>query len=426
MIAYELIHKQQQGIPLSGAEIAWLVDGFANGSVPDEQLAAWLMAVYFKGMTGSERQALVAAMVASGRRLDFSALDGYVADKHSTGGVGDKVSLILAPLVAACGVYVPMISGRGLGHTGGTLDKLESIPGFGTNLELDAFQRQVGEVGVAIMSQTDEIVPADRKMYALRDVTATVESLPLICGSIMSKKIAEGIQGLVLDVKWGSGAFMATLDEARALAEALQQTGADFGVETVARITDMNQPLGRTAGLWCEVREALAVLEGGGPPDLVRLTTVLAADILTLAGRSTAEAAVSTALSSGRAREKFDQLVAAQGGAVAALSDPATHRPAHTAPLSASRSGILHAVDTYRCGLALITAGAGRQRQGDSLDPSAGFVLELKIGDRVHAGDELGRVFGADRSKVEAAAARLLSALTIGDGAVEGPQLVVQ
>ncbi len=283
MIAYELIHKQQQGIPLSGAEIAWLVDGFTNGSVPDEQLAAWLMAVYFKGMTGSERQALVAAMVASGRRLDFSALDGYVADKHSTGGVGDKISLILAPLVAACGVYVPMISGRGLGHTGGTLDKLESIPGFGTNLELDAFQRQVGEVGVAIMSQTDEIVPADRKMYALRDVTATVGSLPLICGSIMSKKIAEGIQGLVLDVKWGNGAFMTTLDEARALAEALQQTGADFGVDTVARITDMNQPLGRAAGLWCEVQEALAVLEKADPQ-------VPEVDLLFLRGRFQIEA----------------------------------------------------------------------------------------------------------------------------------------
>ncbi|MEE9161933.1 MAG: thymidine phosphorylase [Candidatus Neomarinimicrobiota bacterium] len=425
MIAYDLIRKQQDGLPLTKEEIAFLVAAFVDGSLPDYQLAAWLMAVYFRGMSVKERRALVAAMVNSGRRLDFSGLDGYVADKHSTGGVGDKVSLVLAPLLAACGVYVPMLSGRGLGHTGGTLDKLESIPGFRTRLDLDVFRRQVTDLGVAIMGQTDDLVPADRKMYALRDMTATVSSLPLIVASIMSKKIAEGLNGLVLDVKWGSGAFMRGLDEARVLAGALQETGADFAVDTVARITDMNQPLGRAAGLWCEVRESVDALEGGGPPDLMTLVTRLAVDVLTLADYPEPEAAVAEALGSGRAREKFDRLVAAQGGDLKALTDPATHRPAFTRSFKAPRGGILQSVDTYRCGLALIQAGAGRQRQEESLDHSAGFSLDVKIGDQVQAGAEVGRFFGADQDKVEAAAAELQAALAWGDEVVARPELLV-
>ena len=425
MIAYDLIRKQQEGLPLTGEEITYLVAAFVDGSLPDSQLAAWLMAVYFRGMSVEERRALVAAMVDSGRRLDFSDLDGYVADKHSTGGVGDKVSLVLGPLLAACGVYVPMLSGRGLGHTGGTLDKLESIPGFRTRLELDAFRRQVADVGIAIMGQTDDLVPADRTMYAMRDMTATVSSLPLIVASIMSKKIAEGLNGLVLDVKWGSGAFMRTLDEARALAGALRETGADFAVDTVARITDMNQPLGRAAGLWCEVLESVNALEGGGPPDLMTLVTCFAVDILNLADYPEPEPAVADALGSGRAREKFDQLVAAQGGDPQALTDPATHRPAFTHPLKAPRGGILQSVDTYRCGLALIRAGAGRQRQEEGLDHSAGFSLGIKIGDQVQAGAEVGRIFGADQDKVEAAAAELQAALAWGDEDVARPELLV-
>ena len=264
MIPYDLIRKKQQGRAHTPEEIRFLVEAFTDGSLPGHQMAAWLMAVYFQGMTIEERHELVRAMIGSGRRLDFSGIGGYVADKHSTGGVGDKVSLVLGPLVAACGVYVPMLSGRGLGHTGGTLDKLEAIPGFRTALDLDTFQRLVAEVGICIMGQTDDICPADRKMYALRDVTATVGSVPLICGSIMSKKIAAGIQGLVLDVKWGSGAFMTSVDEARTLARALKETGEAFGVDTVTRITDMNQPLGTASGVWCEVQEAVEVLEGGG------------------------------------------------------------------------------------------------------------------------------------------------------------------
>ena len=426
MIPYDLIRKKQQGRAHTPEEIRFLVGAFTDGRLPDYQLAAWLMAVYFQGMEIDERDELVKAMIGSGRRLDFSHLNGYVADKHSTGGVGDKVSLILGPLVAACGVYVPMLSGRGLGHTGGTLDKLDAIPGFQTSLDLETFQRQVAEVGVCIMGQTNDICPADRKMYALRDVTATVSSIPLICGSIMSKKIAEGVQGLVLDVKWGSGAFMTSVDEARTLACALRETGEAFGVDTITRITDMNQPLGRAAGIWCEVQEAVEVLEGDGPSDLVELSKTLSVDILRLAGESNPDKVVEEALASGRAREKFDQLVAAQGGDVKALTDPAVHRPAATGTLKAPQSGYLQAVDTYACGMSLITAGAGRVRQSDSLDATAGFILEVKIGDKVQAGSEIGRCFGADRGKVEAAAGGLAAALSWGEEKVDPPRLVVE
>ncbi|UCH61643.1 MAG: thymidine phosphorylase [Fidelibacterota bacterium] len=426
MIPYDLIRKKQQGRAHTPEEIRFLVDAFTGGNLPDYQLAAWLMAVYFQGMTIDERHGLVEAMIGSGQRLDFSHLDGYVADKHSTGGVGDKVSLVLGPLVAACGVYVPMLSGRGLGHTGGTLDKLDAIPGFRTGLGLDTFQRLVAEVGICIMGQTDDICPADKQMYALRDVTATVGSIPLICGSIMSKKIAEGIRGLVLDVKWGSGAFMASLDEARTLARALRETGEAFNVDTMIRITDMNQPLGRAAGIWCEVQEAVEVLEGGGPDDLAALSKTLSVDILRLAGIDHPDQAVEEALSSGRAREKFDEMVAAQGGDVKALTDAVMHRPAVTIPLKAPRSGCLQAVDTYACGLSLITAGAGRRRQDDGLDPSGGFILEVKIGDEVQAGEEIGRCFGADRGKVEAAAGELAATLSWGEEKVEPPRLVVE
>lgn len=426
MIPYNLIRLKQQGQSHTPEEIRFLVESYNAGRLPDYQMAAWLMAVYFEGMSTDERRELVRAMIDSGRRLDFSHLDGYVADKHSTGGVGDKVSLILGPLVAACGVYVPMLAGRGLGHTGGTIDKLETIPGFRTDLDLETFQRLVAEVGLCIMGQTEDICPADKKMYALRDVTATVSSLPLICGSIMSKKIAEGIQGLVLDVKWGSGAFMPSIVKARELAGALKETGEDFGVNTVTRITDMNQPLGTAAGMWCEVQESIEVLEGAGPEDLVTLSMLLSADILQLAGIADPLPILEEALHTGRAREKFDQMVAAQGGDPRALTDPDTHCPKVTIPIEAPRDGYLQAVDNYTCGMSLTTAGAGRLRQQDGLDPTAGLVLEAKIGDQVQAGDEIGRFFGADRSKVEAAARELAAALSWGDERVERPALVIE
>ncbi len=426
MIPYNLIRSKQQGQVNTPEEIRFLVESYNAGRLPDYQMAAWLMAVYFRGMTADERQELVRAMLDSGQRLDFSHLEGYVADKHSTGGVGDKVSLILGPLVAACGVYVPMLAGRGLGHTGGTIDKLEAIPGFLTDLDLETFQRLVAEVGICIMGQTDDICPADKKMYALRDVTATVSSLPLICSSIMSKKIAEGILGLVLDVKWGSGAFMPSVAEARELASALKETGEDFGINTVTRITDMNQPLGRAAGMWCEVQESIEVLEGAGPEDLVTLSKVLSADILRLAGIADPLPLVDEALYSGRAREKFDQMVAAQGGDIRTLTNPDTHRPKVIIPIKAPRDGYLQAVDNYACGMSLATAGAGRIRQQDEPDPAAGFVLEIKIGDQVQTNDEIGRYFGTDRCKVETAARELAVALSWGEERVERLTLVVE
>jgi pyrimidine-nucleoside phosphorylase len=425
MIPYDLIRKKQQGREHSPAELRFLVDAFTDGTLPDYQMAAWLMAVHFQGMTVDERHELVRLMIDSGKRLDFSHLDGYVADKHSTGGVGDKVSLIMGPVVAACGVYVPMLSGRGLGHTGGTLDKLEAIPGFRTDLDLDTFQQQVADIGLCIMGQTDDICPADRKMYALRDVTATVVSVPLICGSIMSKKIAEGIQGLVLDIKCGSGAFMTTLEEARELSAALQETGAEFGVQTVARITDMNQPLGRAAGVWCEVREALDVLEGNGPDDLLTLTKVLSTDILRLAGAGNPERQVDKALQSGRAREKLDQMVVAQGGDISSLADATIYQPQASVSLTAPSDGYLAAMDSYEVGMALVTAGAGRIQQTDELDPSAGLSLEIKIGDQAKSGDKIGRVFGSDANRVNLAASEIQAALHWSESAVQSLPLIL-
>ncbi|MCK4578060.1 MAG: thymidine phosphorylase [Candidatus Marinimicrobia bacterium] len=424
-IPYDLIRKKQSGQAHTAEEVQYLVGAFTRGELPDYQMSAWLMAVYFQGMIPEERNELVNTMINSGRRLDFSHLDGYVADKHSTGGVGDKVSLVLGPLLAACGLYVPMLSGRGLGHTGGTLDKLEAIPGFRISLDLDAFQRQVAEVGICMMGQTSDICPADKKLYALRDVTSTVSSVPLIAGSIMSKKIAEGIRGLILDVKWGSGAFMTRLEDARALAKVLIETGQAFGVHTRARVTDMNQPLGATAGIWCEVQESVRALEGGGPADLLELTRVLASDILKMAGHSDPGKEIQGALDSGRAREKLDQMVAAQGGDVKALANARLHQPSVTIPLLAPADGYLATVDTYRAGMSLIEAKAGRTQQSDGIDPTAGFALDIKIGDRVSAGSDIGRYFGSNQSFVEAAAKDLMAALSWSGESVEALPLIV-
>ncbi|MFC1747114.1 thymidine phosphorylase, partial [Candidatus Neomarinimicrobiota bacterium] len=423
---YDLIRAKQAGQVHTSEEIQFLLSAFMDGDLPDYQMSAWLMAVYFQGMSTEEYVALTDIMLNSGQRLDFSYLNGYVADKHSTGGVGDKISLILAPVVVACGVYVPMISGRGLGHTGGTLDKLESIPGFRTDLDPETFRRIVGEVGTCLVGQTDEICPADRKLYALRDVTATVSSIPLITASIMCKKIAEGIQGLVLDIKVGNGAFMTTKQAAKELAAALTETGNRFNIQTVPRLTDMNQPLGNAAGLWCEIRESLAVLEGHGPADVAELSVRLATDILQMARIDAPARAVQEAISSGRAREKLDEIVFAQGGDPAALTNPDTHLPRAVAPILSPIAGYLVGVDTYRCGMSLVTAGAGRKKLDDALDPSAGFHLDVKIGDRVGQGAEVGRVFGADKGRIEQAQRELQDALSWGEEPVPSPQLIMQ
>ena len=416
-----LIRKKRDGEALGREELQSLLSGYVSGEVPDYQMSAFLMAVYFKGMTAEESTAFTDIMVHSGEIIDLSTIPGIKVDKHSTGGVGDKVSLILAPMVAACGVPVPMISGRGLGHTGGTLDKLESMPGFRTRLSVEEFRRAVADVGVALMGQTDQVAPADGKMYALRDVTATIESVPLIAGSIMSKKLAEGIDALVLDVKTGGGAFMRSPEKAGALAEELVRIGRKAGKRTVGFVTDMDQPLGSAVGNWLEVRESVDCLRGRTIPDLMEVTYVLGGAMVFLGGKAgSIEDGMQqcrSAIWSGRAYEKLLQLVRHQGGDVAYLHQPEKYPVArYVDELSSNTSGTVQEIDALSVGLAATTLGAGRTKVDDEIDPKAGIVLMKKVGERVERGDLLA-VLHTDRGGVrEAVRHQLLAAIRIGSG----------
>jgi len=364
-------------------QIDWVIDAYTRGAVADEQMSALAMAILLNGMAPHELARWTAAMIASGERLDLSTVDRPTTDKHSTGGVGDKITLPLAPLVAACGAAVPQLSGRGLGHTGGTLDKLESIPGWRATLTNDEFMGQLREVGAVVCAAGDGLAPADRKLYALRDVTATVESIPLIASSIMSKKIAEGSSALVLDVKVGTGAFMKDVDAARELASAMVSLGNAHGVRTVALLTDMSTPLGRTAGNALEVAESLEVLAGGGPPDVVELTLTLAREMLSAAGLGDVDPV--DALRDGRAMDVWRRMISAQGGDPAAPLPSARERHVVTAPAS----GVLTRLDALAVGVAAWRLGAGRARKEDPVSPGAGVVLLAKPGDRVQAGQPL-------------------------------------
>ncbi len=364
-------------------QIDWVIDAYTRGAVADEQMSALAMAILLNGMAPHELARWTAAVIASGERLDLSTVDRPTTDKHSTGGVGDKITLPLAPLVAACGAAVPLLSGRGLGHTGGTLDKLESIPGWRATLTNDEFMRQLHEVGAVVCAAGDGLAPADRKLYALRDVTATVESIPLIASSIMSKKIAEGSSALVLDVKVGTGAFMKDVESARSLASAMVSLGTAHGVRTVALLTDMSTPLGRTAGNALEVTESLEVLAGGGPPDVVELTLTLAREMLSAAGLGDVDPA--DALRDGRAMDVWRRMISAQGGDPAAPLPSARERHVVTAPAS----GVLTRLDALAVGVAAWRLGAGRARKEDPVSPGAGVVLLAKPGDRVQAGQPL-------------------------------------
>lgn len=395
--AIDVIRKKRDGRELSSGEIEGLVDAYTKGEVPDYQVSAWLMAVVLRGMTRSETAALTDAMLHSGEVLDFSSIAAKKVDKHSTGGVGDKTSLVLAPLAAAAGVAVPMISGRGLGHTGGTLDKLEAIPGFKVNLPVKEFRRVLETCGCAMIGQTAEIAPADRKLYALRDVTGTVESPFLICASIMSKKLAEGIDALVLDVKTGSGAFMKNEKDAAFLAELMVETGERMGKQVVALITDMNQPLGNMIGNALEVVEVVEVLRGAGPEDLRELCLGLAAWMLHLGGaaKSVSEGRERSQelISSGKALERFRQMVKLQGGDVGVIDDPRTFSSARsTTQVTSARSGFVTAMQCEQIGTACVILGGGRERKEDSVDPAVGIVLHKKVGDRVNAGETLATV----------------------------------
>jgi pyrimidine-nucleoside phosphorylase len=413
----ELIQRKRDGGELADEEIAELILGYGRGAVPDYQLAAFCMAVFFRGLSPRETFALCDAMVRSGERLDLaSAIGRKVVDKHSTGGVGDKASLAIGPLVAACGVPFGKMSGRGLGHTGGTLDKLESILGFRIELTDDEFVRQVREIGVAIIGQTADLVPADKGLYALRDVTATVDQVSLIAASIMSKKIAAGAQAVVLDVKVGDGAFMKTLDAARELAEAMRGLGERAGLEVVCELTDMDQPLGAAVGNALEVREAIATLRGKGPPDFTELVLESTGHLLALSdlgvehdeGRRRAEAAIAD----GSAVAAFDRWIRAQGGEPDEAALP-------TAPVvrevPAESGGFVGALSAVRVGLAALHLGAGRQAKGDEIDHSVGVVCRAKRGDRVGPGDVLAEIHARDEASATTAAAEVAAAYEVAD-----------
>ena len=394
MRAVDLIRRKRDSGELTPAEIEQFVAGYTRGDIPDYQVSAWLMAVVDHGMTRAEIAALTDAMLRSGRVLDFSDLAGKKVDKHSTGGVGDKTSLIIAPIVAAGGVKVPMISGRGLGHTGGTLDKLESIPGMNVRLSLPEFRHVLETCGCSLIGQTEEIAPADKKLYALRDVTGTVESDALICASIMSKKLAEGIDALVLDVKLGSGAFMKNEKDAAHLAELLVETGTRMGKKVIALLTDMNQPLGRTAGNAMEVAESIEVLAGGGPADLRELCLELSAWMFLLGERvqtlNEGRKLSAGLVASGQAREKFREIVGLQGGDVGVIDDPARLAHArHTLDIRSQGTGYIGSILCEQLGLACVVLGGGRATKDDAIDPAVGIEFHKRLGDPVKMGEPM-------------------------------------
>jgi thymidine phosphorylase len=405
--AVSVIIAKRDGGRIPDAQIDWVIDAYTRGAVADEQMAALAMAILLNGMEPAELARWTAAMIASGSRLDLSGVRRPTTDKHSTGGVGDKITLPLAPLVAACGAAVPQLSGRGLGHTGGTLDKLESVPGWRANVTNAEFLAQLDAVGAVVCAAGDELAPADRKLYALRDVTGTVESIPLIASSIMSKKIAEGSAALVLDVKVGSGAFMKNVDQARALAETMVELGTAHGTKTVALLTDMSTPLGRTAGNALEVQESVEVLAGGGPSDVVELTLALAREMLAAAGIDVDPAA---ALADGRAMDVWRRMIVAQGG------DPEARlaAAAHVHEVRAERSGVLTRLDALAVGTAAWRLGAGRARKEDAVSPAAGVVMLAKPGDSVHVGEPLLQLHADDESRIPRALAALDGGIDIG------------
>jgi pyrimidine-nucleoside phosphorylase len=429
----DVIRKKRDGGSLTHEEIAFFVDGVTRGTMADYQSSALLMAIFLNGMSADERAMLTDAMLHSGELLDFSNISKPKVDKHSTGGVGDKTSLVIAPLVAACGAAVPMISGRGLGHTGGTLDKLESIPGYRVQLSLNEFRAILKRIGFAMMGQTAELAPADKKLYALRDATATVEAIPLIVASIMSKKLAAGLDALVLDVKTGSGAFMSDEKDARELAHALVATGNSCGVRTEALLTDMNQPLGRGVGHAIEVRECIEILRNetsAGARPVLELSLELAARMVALSGveasLEVAREKVQRALESGAALECFRQNISAQDGDARVCDEPAQLLPLtpHEVKVESTRTGFVTGVETAEVGHAVAAIGGGRVRIEDKIDSAVGYAAEAKIGDYVKAGETLGLLYCRERAQAHTALERIRAAYKIGDEHASAPQLI--
>jgi len=428
MRAVDIIMKKRgnpsspQGESLSREEIEFLVNGYVRGDIPDYQVSSWLMAVYFNGMSFAETGILTDCMLNSGERIDLSGITGPFVDKHSTGGVGDKISLPLAPIVAACGVRVPMMSGRALGHTGGTLDKLESISGYRTSLSVPEFRTFLEKTGFAMTGQTKEIVPADRLLYAMRDVTGTVESIPLITASILSKKVAEGSDSLVFDVKCGSGAFMKSLPDAQLLAESLVGTAREMGKKAIALITNMNEPLGNAVGNFLEIEESMDVLDGHGPKDVTELTLALGAWMTVLGGKAAnfdeGMEQCQAAVQSGRAMELFMENVALQGGDVEKLKrDRGTRRSPHHTEIRATQSGVITKIEAFTVGLAGVHLGVGRNRTDEAVCPDAGMIFKHRLGDRVEKNDLLLDVFSRDEAGLENAKNLLTKAVHYGNAA---------
>lgn len=425
--AVELIEIKRDRGALSPEAIDWLIQAYTEGSVTDYQMSAMAMAIFLNGLHGDELAAWTSAMLHSGEVLDFSDIAAPKVDKHSTGGVGDKISIPLAPLVAACGVAVPMMSGRGLGHTGGTLDKLETIPGFTTGLDPQRFREVLTGHGLVLAGQSETLVPADRKLYALRDATATVPSIPLISSSIMSKKLAEGLDGLLLDVKTGSGAFMKDLDQSRELARTMVGIGTRHGVETVALITRMDQPLGREVGNANEMRESIEVLNGGGPEDIVELTLAFGEVMLDLAGVEGGRDRLLETIANGAALEKLIEVVTAQGGDPSVIHDPSLFANApNEAVIEADRGGYILQCDALIIGTVATRLGAGRERKEDVVDPGVGITVDAKLGEKVEKGQPMARVRFSDPTRWEAQREGLAKAWDIGDTAPEIGALVVE
>jgi len=418
-----LIRKKRDGYALTRDEISHLIDEYTQDEVPDYQMSSFLMASFLNGMNEDEASALTHSMLHSGRVLDLSDIPGKKVDKHSTGGVGDKLSLILAPIVASYGVPVPMISGRGLGHTGGTLDKMESIPGFTVDMNLERYQQILAKCNMVMAGQTEEVAPADKRLYSLRDVTATVESIPLIAGSIMSKKLAEGIDALVLDVKFGSGAFMKTHEDAQELAETLVAIGEDFGKETIAYLTNMNQPLGYKVGNWLEVEESMEGLQGKGPDDVMEVTHMLAGTMIMLGGKAdTVEEGVEMsqkAVQNGQAFDKWLELTEEQGGDTSVLKDFSAYDHAeYSFEFTAREAGYISEIDAYSVGMASLELGAGRKKKEDDIDPAAGIELKKKIGNSVKRGDTLAVGYTNNKQLKDPAVDELKNAFSIREESV--------
>jgi pyrimidine-nucleoside phosphorylase len=432
MNAVELIQRKRDRLVLTDDEIAWLIRSYTDGAMTDYQMSALAMAVYLNGLTTKELAAWTGAMLHSGEVLDFSDIALPKVDKHSTGGVGDKVSIPLAPMVAACGVAIPMMSGRGLGHTGGTLDKLESIPGFTTALDPARFRQVLSDCGLVLAGQSETLVPADRKLYALRDATGTVESIPLIASSIMSKKLAEALDGLVLDVKVGGGAFMKDVARARELAQTMVGIGHSYNVETVALLTAMDQPLGCEVGNANEIAESIALLRGEGPADLLEVTMALGVEMLSVAGIE-ADAQEATRLlqktiDDGSALEVFGRVVESQGGDRRVVDDPAAILPQapHQSSLKAEMGGFVATLDAFRVGIAAMRLGAGRERKEDTIDPSVGIRIHHKVGDPVEEGERLLTLSYRHPARLDEALSVLEGAITIAPEATEVPSLLIE